>query len=53
MSAGPPVESRSTTLALLAAALLLMGLSAASQWTCEPVPGTRAPCQNTGHAPCR
>jgi hypothetical protein len=53
MSAGRSIESRSTTLALLAVALLLMGLSAASQWTDETPRGTRAPCQNTGHAPCR
>ena len=51
MSAARPIDSRTTTLALLAAALLLMGLAAASQ--IEPVRGTRAPCQNTGHAPCR
>jgi hypothetical protein len=51
MSAGRPFESRSTTLALLAAALLLMGFAAASQKA--PARGVRIPCQNTGHAPCR
>ena len=53
MATRKPIESLTTTFALLAVALLLMGLSAASQRTCEPVHATRAPCQNTGHAPCR
>ena len=53
MATRKPIESLTTTLALLATALLLMGLSAASQRTCEPVHVTRAPCQSTGHTPCR
>ena len=52
MATRKPIEL-TTTFALLAAALLLMGLSAASQWTNDTPKGTRAPCQNTGHAPCR
>jgi hypothetical protein len=46
-----PPDPRTATLALLAAALLLMGFATVSR--VEPVRGTRAPCQNTGHAPCR
>jgi hypothetical protein len=48
MPAHPP-EARTATLALLAAALLLMGFAAASQ--VELVHGSRAPCQNTGTRP--
>jgi hypothetical protein len=46
-----PPDPRTSMWALLVAALLLTGFATVSR--VEPVRGARAPCQNTGHAPCR
>ena len=53
MSIARPPESWPPTLTLLAALLVLVGLTAASRWVHDAGVARRPPCQNTGHAPCR
>lgn len=53
MSIARPPVSWPPTLALFAALLVLIGVTATSRWVHDAGTSRRLPCQNTGHAPCR